>query len=62
MTIGDGRRLVSRGSVFFCPAQTTSNDAEIYCCGSDFCNSSIHLGLSMFLFYLPFFILIRIYL
>jgi hypothetical protein len=62
MTIGDGRRLVSRGSVFFCPSQTSSSDVQIYCCSSDFCNASVHLGLSMILFPLSFFLLIRMYL
>ncbi len=62
MTLSDGRRLISRGSVFFCPSQSSSPDFQIYCCSSDFCNSSTHLGLSMFVFYLSIFILIRVYL
>lgn len=62
MTLSGGRRLVSRGSVFFCPSQTSSNDAQIYCCASDFCNSSIQLNLSMFLFFLSLFILMKVHL
>lgn len=62
MITGDGRRLVSKGSVFFCPTSVSSPDAQVYCCDTDYCNSSTHLDLSMFLFYLSFFILIKTYL
>ena len=62
MTLGDDRRLISRGSVFFCPTHTSSSDVQIYCCGSDFCNSAIHLNVSMFIFYVSFFISIKLYL
>jgi len=62
MFTADGRRLVSKGSVFFCPPQTLSSDAQIYCCGSDYCNLSTQLDVSMSLFYLSFFILIKKYL
>lgn len=61
MTIND-RRLISRGSVFFCPTQTSSGDVQIYCCGTDFCNESAHLSLSKFIFFLSFFLLIKVYL
>ncbi|CAF1567272.1 unnamed protein product [Rotaria magnacalcarata] len=58
----NGRHLVSKGSVFFCPSETTTANTQIYCCGTDYCNSSNHFNLSIFLFYLSFFIWIRTYL
>ncbi|CAF3510609.1 unnamed protein product [Adineta steineri] len=62
MNMADGRRLVSKGTVFFCPTQTSAADAQIYCCSSDYCNVSTQLNVSMSLLYLSFFILMKIYL
>ncbi|CAF0780557.1 unnamed protein product [Rotaria sp. Silwood1] len=62
VNLGDDRRLISKGSVFFCPTETSSANTQIYCCNSDYCNSSNHLDSSMLLFYLSCFILIRTYL
>ncbi|CAF1010258.1 unnamed protein product [Adineta steineri] len=58
VTLGDGSRLISKGSVFFCPTTTSTADIQMYCCGSDYCNSSFRLGPSLFL---SLFILTRIY-
>ncbi|CAF3235934.1 unnamed protein product [Rotaria socialis] len=62
MNLGNGQNLVSKGSVFFCPIETTTANTRIYCCGTNYCNSSNHFNLSIFLFYLSFFIWIRTYL
>ncbi len=59
MTLGDGRRLITKGAVFYCPNQITTGDVQLLCCGSDYCNSSIRFGPSILL---SFFIFIRIYL
>ena len=40
MNLGEGRRLISKGSVFFCPAQTSVTDVQVLCCDHDYCNSS----------------------
>ncbi|CAF1077071.1 unnamed protein product [Rotaria sp. Silwood1] len=58
VNLSDGRRFVSKGSVFFCPTQTTQADVKIYCCDHDYCNLSIRIGPSILLF---LFIFIRIY-
>ncbi|UJR33736.1 hypothetical protein I4U23_021163 [Adineta vaga] len=60
MHMADGRRLVSKGTVFFCPTQTAAADAQIHCCSSDFCNTSAHINLSTALMFLSFFVLIKI--
>ncbi|CAF0748062.1 unnamed protein product [Adineta ricciae] len=59
MKMADGRRLVSKGTVFFCPTQAAAADAEIYCCNTDFCNGSSHINLSITIMFLFLFILIK---
>jgi hypothetical protein len=62
VSFADGHRLISKGSVFFCPTEGNTGDVQVFCCGSDFCNSSIRLSVSMLVLYQLFYILIRTYL
>ncbi|CAF3631228.1 unnamed protein product [Rotaria sordida] len=50
VNLGDGRRLVLKGSVFFCPVQTSQTDVTIYCCDRDYCNSTNYIAPSILLF------------
>ncbi|CAF1546669.1 unnamed protein product [Adineta ricciae] len=58
LNLGDGRRLISKGSVFYCPSSTTSDAIQMTCCGTDYCNASIRQSPSLFVL---FFILISLY-
>lgn len=58
VNLGNGGRLVTRGSVFFCPVQTGQSDVQIHCCDYDYCNSAVHLTPSILLLVIIF---IRIY-
>ncbi|CAF0798866.1 unnamed protein product [Didymodactylos carnosus] len=34
----DTTKLINKGSLFQCPATTSTANIQIYCCGQDFCN------------------------
>ncbi|UJR13540.1 hypothetical protein I4U23_000554 [Adineta vaga] len=58
LNLGDGRRLVSKGSVFYCATPTNTGDVQMYCCGTDYCNTSLRHYPSLVLL---FFIFICLY-
>ena len=60
VALGDGRRLISKGSIFHCTSAVSGTaDVQLYCCGSDYCNSSIRRGGSSIVLLL--FTVLRIY-
>jgi len=55
VSLGDGRLFITKGSVFYCPAQASTGDIQFLCCGSDYCNSSIRLSPSFLLLFFIFY-------